>query len=511
MEAFIARHAEKVTATLSCFDRVLFKGYLPIRTPEAMGHFLYGQGLLLKDFKSFVTKASEKIKQHAGDLAGKAGRPFVHFRGKVNDKEARAREIAERDGITRGLVCVFSIVEQAQSFKLRYGSQRPRLVKDFPRCLCLYFYYMDRDLGLIHIRLQTWFPFVLQVYVNGHDWLARKLDKHSLGYQRLDNAFIELEDPLRTQRFADRFSRLNWPRLLNRLARRVNPHMGRMLGPMEYYWVTDQAEYATDLLFRDCASLSGLYPNLLKHACVCFSAEDVMTFLGRKLHGRFAGEVRNEFRKRWPGARIKHRMKDNCIKMYDKYGCVLRVETVINHPYEFRIRRRGIRRGQPVTDWFPMAKRVSNLPRYAEVSLQANRHYLEALHGVSDPTAAYRLLDQITEPVTRNRRRYRALNPLARRDLALVEAALRGEHFLHGFQSADLARCLGKPKPRDPRQRRRHTARINRLLRLLRAHALIRKIPHTRRYRPTLRGTTFISAILYLRKEHFPQALDPAA
>jgi len=506
MDAFITKHSEKITGTLSCFDRVLFKGYLPIRDPKSMAMFLYRRGLLLKDFKGFVTRCSAEVKQHAVKLAERTKRPFIYLTSSPR-KEDRAREIAKRDGITEGLVCVFSIVEQAQSFKLCYGKDKPKLAAAWPRCLCLYFYYIDRDFGLIHIRLQTWFPFVIQVYVNGHEWLARRMDRHGVTYEKIENAFRTLGDPARAQRFADHFMRLNWPRLLDVFARRVNPHLGKLLAGMGYYWVIDQAEYATDLLFRDCASLRGLYPNLLKHATVCFSAEDVMTFLGRKLYGHFQGDVRNEFTRRWPGARVKHRMKGNWIKMYDKHGCVLRVETVINHPHEFRVRRQGIRRGREVVDWFPMAKRVTNLWRYAEVALAANRRYIEALSVVDDPTASYRLLDQICEPVTRNGRRYRALNPLAPRDLQLFLSVLRGEHFLHGFQSRDFAQGLACPKPSSPGQRRSLAARLNRLLRLLRAHGLIAKIPHTRHYRPTLRGVTFMTAIIHLRKEDLPATM----
>ena len=82
--------------------------------------------------------------------------------------------------------------------------------------------------------------------------------------------------------------------------------------------------------------LRALHARLLRHATLCLRAEDVLTFLGRKLHGKFAGEILNDWKRRWPGARVKHAMKANWIKMYDKHGCVLRVETVINDPYELR-------------------------------------------------------------------------------------------------------------------------------------------------------------------------------
>ncbi len=114
---------------------------------------------------------------------------------------------------------------------------------------------MDRDLGLIHVKLQTWFPLQLQIYVNGHEWLARKLTQHGVGYTKYDNAFLWLEDFRRAQTFADRFVGLGWVARLDRYARRVNPLLQDVLASMHYYWVTTQSEYATDLVFKSrCAS-----------------------------------------------------------------------------------------------------------------------------------------------------------------------------------------------------------------------------------------------------------------
>ncbi len=431
---------------------------------------------------------------------------MIHLTWGVRKEEA-ARRIAERDKITEGLVCIFTRVEQCQSFKLIYGRKKPRIVRANPRCLCLYYYWVDRQFGFMHIRIQTWFPYVVQIYINGHEWLARKLDKHGIAYDKVENAFVYVDNLKRAQRFADKFEQLYWPRILSAFARKVNPHLKKLLYGLDYYWVTDQAEYATDILFKDRASLKDLYQKLLWHATVCFSAEDVMTFLGRKLHGNFRGEALNDFKTRWPGARIKHRMKANWIKMYDKHGCVLRIETVINHPYEFRIRRMGKRNGDLVLGWYPMAKGVANLYRYREVCLAANSRYLEALSVVDDPAKAYRLLDRVCEPVTRNGRRRRGLNPLRKDDLRLFAAALDGKNFVHGFRNRDLARNLGIPRARDRIERKRRSARVNRLLNLLHAHGLIAKIQRSHRYRLTIYGAAIMSAAVNLRKETFPNLL----
>lgn len=190
----------------------------------------------------------------------------------------------------------------------------------------MYYYFLDREFGQMHVRLQTWFPFTIQVYVNGHEWLCRKLACHGVECAAQDNARTWVADPARAQRFADGFGKRPWPRLLDVFARKVNPPYKHLLSGMSYYWVCDQFESATDVMFKDRASLKDLYQELLRHATLCFSAEDVLTFLGRKLNGNFKGEVLNESKKRQPGARVKHRMKETGLKCTTNSGayCALR-------------------------------------------------------------------------------------------------------------------------------------------------------------------------------------------
>lgn len=509
MERFVAKHQAQITGTISCFDRVLFKGHLPLGWSDAMEGFISRQGLRIKDFGAFVSRHSERVKQHAKTMAEQAGRPYIHLNSPVR-KENLAQSIAKRDRITAGLVCILAAVEACQSFKLAPGKNRPRLVPARRKCLCLYFYFVDREFGFMHVRITSWFPFMVQVCLNGHDWLARKLDRHHISYRKLDNAFLSIDDPRRAQRLADGFVRKNWPRVLTAFARRVNPLLRSLLRDLDYYWVTEQAEYATDVMFKNPAVLAGLYDKLLKHATTCFSAEDVMTFLGRKLTGVFAGDVGNDCRRRWPGARVRHRMKENGIKMYDKHGCVLRVETTINRPSEFKVRRRGMRQGQRIMGWFPMAKGVANLYRYVEVSRAANRRYLDALAVVSDPAPAHKQIHGLARPVRREGRSYRGFNPALQDDVHLFAAVLRGEHLLSGFANRDVRSSLCG-FTRNKAESRRHAARVSRLLKRLHMHGLIARIQRSRRWRVTHKGHALMTMVLMLHDEHYPQVLSQNA
>jgi hypothetical protein len=379
------------------------------------------------------------------------------------------------------------------------------------KCLTFYFYFLDNELGLIHVRIPTWFPMSIQVCLNGHEILARKLDHAKIEYRKEDNAFTWIADIERAQRLADRIPSMDWPKILNRFAQRINPLLGDVLQGMGYYWVTDQAEYATDVMFESPAALKPLYDKWVKHAITYFTAEDVLRFLGKKLQGNFKGEVLSDWKnKRWPGARIKHRVKENWIKMYDKHGCVLRIESVINQPREFRVRREGTRMGEKVVDWFPMRKGVANLYRYAEVARGANHRYLEALSAVEPPRRAVAAISRLARRVRAGKRSFAGFNPALAEDIALFAAVLCGEHAIHGI-SNEAVRCKLYGSAVDPTVRRRHANRVSRLFKRLHVHGLITKVRRSRRWRLTKEGTVLVTAVLKCHYEKYPELLAALA
>ncbi len=258
--------------------------------------------------------------------------------------------------------------------------------------------------------------------------------------------------------------------------------------------------------------MAELYPRLLEHACLHFSAQDILTFLGRRLHPRFDGEVLTDCKKdRWPGARVKHRVKNNWLKRYDKFGQVLRIETVINNPREFKVRRRVQRQGRSELAWCPMNKGVANFYHYHQVAQAANERYLSALAVVDRPQASGRVLDRVQKPTRLGRRRCRGLKLLRVEEQKLFRAVLRGEHPVNGLRNRDIQAVLFPVRAKDPTEQRRRTAHVSRLLRLLRAHGLIAKVPHAHRYRVTTKGEALMSAAIYARYKVFPKELQEVA
>ena len=359
---FAAKFADSIVATLNCVDRMIFKGYLPFGGDKQLNQFVDRLGIRRKDFLPGLEPLSERLVEHAKSAAAREGAPYQYLQGQHSKEKLIDQTICERK-LTSGLIAVLCCLESCRTVKLRYGDGKPRLAFTRRPQRVLYYYLLDPEFGRVHVRIETWFPFTIQIYVNGHDWLAQQLAKQRPGFVQRDNCFLELDDPQAAQRQADRFFSLAWQSRLSRWAKQVNPLLKEVpwLRGMQYRWVIDQFEYSTDVLFRSRQHLAELYPRLLDHAAVHFSAQDILTFLGRKLHGNFQGEVLTHTQKdRHPGARIKHRMKNNWLKMDDKFGQVLRVETVINNPREFKVRRWRKRHGRRQRVWCPMNKGIAN-------------------------------------------------------------------------------------------------------------------------------------------------------
>ena len=513
LSRFAAKFTSLIVAVLSCFDRALFKGHLPISNGPALEGF--GDHVLKIrrcDFMAFAEQQSEALVDGARRAAEEAGVEYRFLKGAHRKDKLVDAILRQRSDLVEGLVAVFCCMECCPSFKLVYGQGRPRLVSARRQQRVLYFYSLDPQLGLIHIRLTTWFPFTIQVYVNGHSWLAREMLARRTGFNLQDNAFTALDDPDAAQELADSFTDLNWKKILDRLARRVNPLMfERWFRGLRYYWVVDQAEYATDLIFTGREALAGLYPRLLDHAAVNFSANDILGFLGRRFHPRFDGEVLTDCQKgRHPGARIKHRVKNNWLKMYDKFGWVLRIETVINDPREFRVRRLRTREGRREMVWCPMNKGVVNLYRYRELALASNRRYLDALAVVDDPQPAYRQAEELTEPVVVSGRIHAGFNPASPGDVRLFQAVLAGEHLLHGFRNADIRTAL-YGATEEVGERRRQSHAVGRLLKRLHVRGLIVKVPHSHRWHVSKKGHQVLGAVVQLYYHGIPAAMRTAA
>ena len=208
-------------------------------------------------------------------------------------------------------------------------------------------------LGLIYPRVPTWAPF--RLHCNGHSWLARRLTAEGIAFTAADKAFIRIDDWQRAQELADGFS----SDLLHRVLDRYTALCCRVLDVFgqSYHWSLMRIEYATDMVFRSATTLKPLYEQLARESVLSVKAEQIATFLGRQITAQLAQEVWSQHSTRIEGTCIKHRHDAASIKMYDKFGSVLRVETTTTNVSFFKHHRKvEHRQGPPTRALAPVKK-----------------------------------------------------------------------------------------------------------------------------------------------------------
>ena len=523
MEEFIRKHGSQVVGVLSGWDRIRFRGTLRVLSVvPGLFSWLVEQGVLLKEFKGFALALTERLKTSIEGVAAAAERKIVYLASSALSKEALVQELLRREKIEHGLVCVFSCVEPCRSFDIFRDPVKKHidLKSSLRKCLHWYLYFLHPIWGLCHVRIQSWLPYTVHVCMNGREWLCRSLATAGIGFQRRDNCLIDVADLTEAQRLLDVQPWADWSGGLTALLHEACPALSELSmrsSPLQRYWSADETEWATDVMFRSPAALSALYPSLIRHAMTTFSSRDVMRFLGRTalpreggVYPRFQGEVVSDLRRRPEGMRIKHRLNANSIKMYDKQGSVLRIETTINDARDLRIHRVSEADPSGPKKLRKLRKGVVDLPRRAAVSHAANKRYLESLAAVETSTPLGAALDRISQPVTLSGHRCRGLHPLVGDDARLAEYLLRGEFAINGFRNRDL-RALWFSPTDDALEIRRQSAKIGRLLRLFRSQGLIYRVKGTHRYQLAAEGRRILPAFVAARNANTTKLQELAA
>lgn len=491
MSTLIERHESKISGVLSCFDRVVIHGTLPhVCYPEGMMRCLESAGMRVFDYPVFAQELRDVVRANAERLAAEAGCEIEFVRGSNTRKEDRVREILGQRGNRPGLVHVLSAMEGCSAYRPRYDKENGRafLRRDVSKCLHYYFYFMDPELGLCYVRVPTWCPFRLQFYFNGHNQLAARLKRAGIAFTLVDNAFVDIADVEKAQELCDKMSALRLHEILDRYAAMCNPAASKL--EEKYHWSFMQVEYATDIMFRKASDLEPLYEATARAAVLAVKAEHVATFLGRRFDSKFQGEAGNDFSTRIRGTRIKHEIGPTSIKMYDKAGRVLRIETTTNDVSYFRHHRAVEHRdGTRSFKLAELKKSIYSLLDLQQLMSAANRRYLEYISELEDPTPGTKALMKASRPASQSGRSYRGINFFAADDDALLRALARGEVNISGVRNKDLQPLLQK-KP----------SWISRAIKRLRVHGIIKRVGHTYKYYLTELGRRVVIAGLKLRE-----------
>jgi len=480
------RYGDRIAGVLSCYDRIVITGTVPVICyAEGMTRFLHSRGIRIFDYPQFAQTLRDRVRDVAASLAETADITIEHIaKSHVRKEEVVARVLAQR-GDHPGLVHIVSAMEACDSYRPWHdkASGKTFVRPDSGKCLHYYFYFMDADLGLIYLRVPTWCPFRLQFYCNGHSWLARQLAAEGIDYTMADNAFVRIADWQRAQTLADALSPDLLHRTLDGYAAQCCP-VSDVFG-QTYHWSLMQVEYATDLAFRSTTTLGPLYEQLVRQSVLSVKAEQVVSFLGRHVTPQLAQEIGSQFSTRIEGTCIKHRFGKSSIKMYDKCGIVLRIETTANDVSFFKHHRKVEHRdGLPTRELAPVKKSIYSLIDLRGILLGCNRRYLLHLSSLDDFSAGVRALDRLTRPHKVEEKTVKGINFFEPGESALLRALQNPRVNISGIRRGDLLPDLDMFSPN----------RLSRQLRRLLDLGAIKRVTGTYRYYLTKAGRAATAA-----------------
>lgn len=521
MKQLLARFGKAVKAVLTGFDRIVFKGtILPLTYGDGAMSFLRGRGVLNRDYKKWMQAQTDALVTAVdGHVRTQTGRPITHLSTWRYDKEELARKRQEETGIDAGLIGVWSCLESGWSYRAHYSAEKgyPQVRRYTTQCKHLYLYLDHHQFGWMSVRLQTWFPYHIQIALNGREWLRRKLESRGVDFLRQGNKFLHIEDYALAQQLLRQQLDRQWPRLLGSFLPIAFPSMRQTLGPhLSYYWTLWQSEWATDLIMDSPSELTATMAALLRHAWITGNATGVLRYLDRPLtatgrpHARSNNEVMSRILGFHDGLRLRHWVDHNSVKVYNQQN-VLRIETTINTPAMFRVHRRA--QGQPSTapkKLRPLRKGVADIPLRAQVSQEVNSRLMDQLSTFSDKTPLSDLLAPYVRPHTKDGRRVRALD-ISGKDRELLQAISDPDFTVSGMTNGALRKKLRSSPWGAQRTEMQLSARLSRHLRLLRDHGLIRKVPNRHRYHLTDKGRQLTTAMHAMLSASTEQLLDMAA
>ena len=500
MELLTTTHNKSIIGLLGCFDRIILTGTLPqVCYSQGMTSYLYSNGIRIFDYPKFAEPFKNDLRANAEQHAKDNGIEIEFVAKSHIRKEDLVKKVLDKRGTHPGLVHVLSAMESCGSYRPWHDKKSGRtfLKGSQSKCLHYYFYFIDPYLGYGYIRVPTWCPFKLQVYINGHNILANELDKQGMKYSMIDNAFDYIEDFSKAQEICDNIDIKKIHKRLDQLAKTYCPVYSSF--NQDYHWSVMQAEYATDIVFKKQEYLQSIYSELIATAIHTVKPDNIATFLGHKVDPKYKGQIGNNYNIRIEGSRIKHTMGKSSIKMYDKFSKILRIETTTNDVSFFKHYREVEHRdGSKTMENAPLKKNIYSLTLLALLFKASNKRYLEFISAFDNKEVGRKRLDKVTKSKQENNRRYKGFNLFSDTDLSLLITVLRGEYNISGFRNKDIRLKLPWF----------NTGKISRLIKRLKVFGLIKKAGKTYKYYLTKLGKELIITAEKLKETILIPALN---
>lgn len=523
MKAFVERLGAKVKGILRGFDRIVFKGFVrPLMYAEGAMRFCQSQGILNKDYKAWMMHQTARVigdaEAYVQQECGQKLAPLATYKIR---KEELAHEQQRRLQISSGLIGGWSSVESCRSYRACYDAAAgyPQLRSYATRCKHIYLYFDHIDYGFMSLRLQTWFPYQIQVALNGREWLRRSLGKEGIDALICGNKIYEVGNLERAQYLLTAQLNTRWVELLDGFVPLIFPSMQQILGPVSYTWTLWQSEWATDLLLP-IELFKELTDPLLRHAWMTGTSQRILRYMGRTQgekdwpRSNAKPSLMSRCQPFYDGLCVRHWLDQNSIKMYNEQheqSGVVRMEVTVNNPGAFRVHRH--KQGQSKSkekEFLPLRKGVADIPLRAEIANQITDRFAEQQASFSDQRPLHELLDQVTRRFTRERRPVRALD-LFGKDRKLLLDISDPAFSIDGLTNKRLREKMKTDPWAKGKTDKQCASRVTRQLRLLRDHGLIHKVKKQNRYMLTEKGKLITAALSTVLSASIDQLVVKAA
>jgi len=162
--------------------------------------------------------------------------------------------------------------------------------------------------------------------------------------------------------------------------------------------------------------------------------ENIAIFLGKKLSPLYQDGMGNNFSTRIEEACIKFRMGRTSIKMYDKHGIILRIETTTNDVSFFKhCRKVEHHDGTSSMKLTNMKKSLYSLGPLKDILFNANKRFLKFISDIVDPSVGIKKLEKVSKTVVQNNRSFKGFNFFSEDDMNILQTIISGAFTISGF------------------------------------------------------------------------------
>lgn len=480
-------YREDILGNLFCYDRVNINatagtfGYA-----DGMKRFFYVNNFMIFDFVKIFAPVTDKIIKNAKNIEKENNLKIEYIpKTKSFRKDDKIAEIIKKRGTHEGIVHIFSQKETYNSYEPWHdkATHKTYFKNATTNSLVYYFYFIDRLFGLCFVKVPIRAPFKVVFYYNGHNWLENKLVKKSIPFKKIDNAFLSIDDFSEAQGICNKIRIPDLHQALNILVKRFCPLPEEW--NLEFNFTIAQVEYALDISFKNKDKLKYLYDNVIKTAMHTITPENIVNFLGKRFSNLFEGELGTRYNKRILGTRIKHQMGEVSLKIYDKFGSILRIEVTCFDVSKINVFRDVNKKdGSIEKKVAPAKKSIYSLYPLMSVFKNIILRYLEFISSFDDPTDGIKKLDKVADDVFENNRKFKGFNFFNKSDEEILLTIADGKYCVRGLTNKDIRNQLIS----------KTSNQVSRIIKRLRLHGLIKKIRKSYKYHLTSLGRKIISA-----------------